>query len=235
MENRYSIPKTSGRTDVTYDAGLRAHMSSVYNRMTLGVFTTALTAWIVAASDELMKFFMGGPQMYVVIFAPLALIWFGFNPMRMKASQLGLSFMALSILYGISFSVILFVFTKESVAQTFFIATAMFAGLSIFGYTTKKNLDAMGTFLVMGVWGILIASVLNMFFHNPMMSNLIAGAGIIVFSGLTAFYTQQTKEMYNASAGGEANSRMAWVAALNLYISFVALFQYLIQIFGQRN
>jgi uncharacterized protein len=232
MENRYTIP-TSRST--TMDVGLRAHMSRVYNRMTLGVLVTAITAWFVASSPALMQFFLGGPQMYIVIFAPLAIIWFGFNPMRMKSSQLAISFYALSALYGISFSVILFAFTRESVAQTFFIATAMFAGLSIFGYTTKRNLDGMGTFLVMGVWGLLIASIMNMFFQNPMMSNVIAGIGIIVFSGLTAFYTQQTKEMYNPAAGDEGNSRMAWVAALNLYISFVALFQYLIQIFGQRN
>jgi uncharacterized protein len=217
------------------DVGLRTHMQRVYNRMTLGVLVTAITSWLVASTPGLMQFFLGGPQMYIVIFAPLAIVWFGFNPMRMKASQLGMAFYALSVLYGISFSAILFIFTRESIAQTFFIATAMFAGLSIFGYTTKKNLDGMATFLIMGVWGLLIASIMNMFFHNAMASNVIAGIGIVVFAGLTAFYTQMTKEMYNPAAGDEGNSRMAWVAALNLYISFVALFQYLIQIFGQRN
>lgn len=210
-------------------------MGRVYNRMTLGVLVTAITAALVASSPALLKFFLGGPQMYVVIFAPLALVWFGFNPSRMNSKQLAMSFFALSALYGISFSTIGIMFTKESIAQVFFIATAMFAGLSIFGYTTKKNLDGMGSFLIMGVWGLLIASLANMFFQIQGMSQILSYVGVAVFAGLTAWNTQITKEMYNPGMPEEAASRMAWMATLNLYISFIALFQYLIQIFGQRN
>lgn len=217
------------------DAGLRAHMGRVYNRMTLGVLVTAITAALVASSPALLKFFLGGPQMYIVIFAPLAVVWFGFNPARMNSKQLAMAFFALAVLYGISFSTIGIMFTKESIAQVFFIATAMFAGLSIFGYTTKKNLDGMGSFLIMGVWGLLIASLVNMFFMNSGVSQLLSYVGVAVFAGLTAWQTQMTKEMYHPGAGDEANSRMAWSATLNLYISFIAMFQYLIQIFGQRN
>lgn len=233
MDNRYSIPASREGTQI--DAGLRAHMNSVYSRMTLGVLVTALTSWMVASSPELLKFFLGGPQAYIVMLAPLAVVWFGFNPARMNSKQLAVSFFVLAVLYGISFSTIALIFTGESIARAFFVATAMFAGLSIFGYTTKKNLSGMGTFMVMGVWGLLIASLLNIFFHSPMMQNMIAAAGVVIFSGITAFYTQMTKEMYNPAAGDEGNSRMAWVATLNLYISFVALFQYLIQFMGQRN
>lgn len=233
MENRYSIPQSREGTAV--DEGLRKHMGGVYNRMTAGVLVTALTAMIVASSPALLKFFLGGPQMYVVIFAPLAIVWFGFNPSRMNSKQLAMSFFALSALYGISFSTLGFIFTKESIAQVFFIATAMFAGLSIFGYTTRKNLDGMGSFLIMGVWGLLIATIVNMFFMNPGVSSLLSYVGVAVFAGLTAWQTQITKEMYNPNVPAEAASRMAWMATLNLYISFIAMFQYLIQIFGQRQ
>ncbi len=233
MENRYSIPKA--REGAQVDAGLRNYMSSVYNRMTAGVLVTALTAWLVGSSPDLMRFFLGGPQMYLVIFAPLAIVWFGFNPRTMNSRRLAISFFLLSALYGITFSTIGYIYTKDSIAQSFFVATAMFAGLSIFGYTTKKDLTGLGSFAVMGVLGLLIASVMNMFFHNPMMHNVISGIGIIAFSGITAWYTQLTKEMYNSSAPAEMNSCMAWAAALQLYISFIAIFQYLLQFLGQRQ
>ncbi len=234
MDNR---PYTSARTTtaVGYDAGLRAHMQQVYNRMAAGVLITAVTAWIVSSTPALLQLFMGGPQAYIVIFAPLALIWFGFNPARMTSKQLMLSFGALSILYGISFSVLGVMFTNESIARAFFVASAMFAGLSIYGYTTKKSLDAIGSFCVMGVWGLLVASLLNLFFQSPMMQNVIAGVGIIAFAGITAWYTQMTKETYSMSNGDEMNSRMAWSAALNLYIAFIAMFQYILQFMGERR
>jgi uncharacterized protein len=232
MDNRYTIPAT--RTGIM-DAGLRSHMQRVYNRMTAGVLVTALVAAFVASSPALLQFFLGGPQAYIVMLAPLAIVWFGFNPARMTSSQLMLAFFAIAILYGVSFSVIGLVFTKESIARAFFVATGMFAGLSLFGYTTKKNLDGLGAFAVMGVWGILIAAILNIFFQSSGLQNLIAGVGIITFGGITAWYTQVTKEMYNAGAGDEANSRMAWMATLNLYISFVAMFQYLLHFMGNRQ
>lgn len=232
MDNRFAASTSRAGT---MDAGLRAHMSRVYNRMTAGVLVTALVAAFVASSPALLQFFLGGPQMYVVIFAPLAIVWFGFNPARMTSQQLMIAFFAIAVLYGISFSVLGLIFTKASIARAFFVATGMFAGLSLYGYTTKKNLDGLGAFAVMGVWGILIAAILNMFFHSPVMQNMIAGVGIIAFSAITAWYTQVTKEMYHAGAGDEANSRMAWMATLNLYIAFVALFQYIIQFMGQRQ
>jgi FtsH-binding integral membrane protein len=228
------------RAGANIDAGLKAHMQSVYNRMTAGVFITGITAWLVSSSPALMQFFLGGPQMYIVMLAPLAILWFGFRPERMTPSQLMLGFGALSVLYGISFSVIFLVYTATSIAQSFFMATALFAGLSIFGYATKKNLDALGTFAVMGVWGVFILSIGTMIagafgVEVGMMQTVISGIGLLAFSGITAWQTQTTKEMYHASHGADANSRMAWAAALNLYISFIAMFQYILHFMGNRQ
>lgn len=221
--------------ETTFDAGLRAHMNRVYSRMTAGVLVTALVAFFVGSSPALLKFFLGGPQMWIVVLAPLAIVWFGFNPSRMTARQLATSFFAISVLYGISFSVLGLAFTGESIARAFFVAAGSFAGLSVYGYTTRRNLDAMASFMVMGLFGLIIASLLNIFFHSPVAQNAIAAAGIVVFAGLTAWNTQRTKEMYAAAHGEEMNSRMGWMAALSLYIDFIALFQYILHFMGNRR
>ncbi|MCB1557114.1 MAG: Bax inhibitor-1 family protein, partial [Alphaproteobacteria bacterium] len=166
----------------SYDVGLRAHMQNVYSRMTLGVLVTALTSYIVAASPALLQFFLGGPQAYVVMLAPVAVVWFGFNPMTMNAAQLRLSFFAIAALYGVSFASIFVYFTGESIARAFFMATALYAGLSIFGYTTKKNLDALGTFAVMGVMSVFILSIGTLVaalfgVDTTVMGTVIAGLG----------------------------------------------------------
>lgn len=235
----YQQPSVS-RAGANIDAGLKAHMQSVYNRMTAGVFITGMTAWLVSQSPALMNFFLGGPQAYIVMLAPLAILWFGFRPERMSPSQLKLAFVALSVVYGLSFSLIFHVYTATSIAQAFFMATALFAGLSIFGYATKKNLDGLGTFAVMGVWGVFVLSIGTMIaaafgVNVSMMQTVISGIGLLAFSGITAWQTQATKEMYHASHGADANSRMAWSAALNLYVSFIAIFQYILQLLGNRQ
>ncbi len=234
------FPNTQSRA-AEIDAGLRAHMQSVYNRMTVGVLITAITSWVVSSSPMLLNLFLGGPQAYIVMFAPLALIWFGFRPDRMSNQTLMLSYGGICVLYGISFAVLLLAFTGESIVRAFFMASALFAGLSIFGYVTKKNLDALGTFAVMGVISVLVLSVGTLiagaFFgvDTSMMQSVIAGLGLLAFSGVTAWQTQTTKEMYHPSHGDDANSRMAWSAALNLYISFIAIFQYILHFIGQRE
>jgi uncharacterized protein len=157
----------------------------------------------------------------------------------MKSSQLMLAFFGVSIAYGISFATIAVVAAADitfanNVAKAFFVASAMFAGLSIYGYTTKTDLSPVRTFAVMGIWGLVAASVLNIFFVSSMMSNMIAGFGILLFSGLTIWQTQAMKEMYSPSMGKEFAERMAWAAALNLYISFIALFQYILHFMNQR-
>lgn len=232
--DRFTTP-ASARA-VAYDAGLRAHMQRIYNRMSLGVLVTALTALVIAANPPLMALLLGGPQMYIFMFAPLAVLWFGFNPATMPSSKLQVSFFLISALYGVSFSVILYAFAREDVTRAFFIAAAMFAGLSIFGYTTKKNLDGLGSFAIMGIWGVFIATLLSMFFPvSSGMQHMISGIAILAFAGLTAWQTQTMKEMYNPSHGDEGNNRMAWSAALTLYISFIALFQHILHLLSSRN
>lgn len=235
FDNQIQAQQTSSSSAVTFDAGLRAHMSRIYNRMTLGVLVTAVVAYFVGNSPELLSLFLGGPQKWVVMLAPLAIVFFGFNPAKMSAKGMSISFFLLSILYGISFSAIFAVFTGESIAKAFFIATAMFAGLSIFGYTTKKNLDGVGSFAVMGVWGVFILGLINIFIGSSLMGNIISVVSIIAFAGITAWETQRMKEMYSPRADGEIMSRMSWLAALNLYISFIAMFQSILQLIGNRE
>lgn len=237
-------PSNYGTTEQTQatkrvDQGLRTYMNSIYAKMAMGVLVTALTALAVGTNEFLLNLFLGGPQRYVVMLAPLAIIWFGFRPEKMTSGQLKLGFLALSVVYGISFAAIAAVAASNpafavDVARAFFVATAMFAGLSIFGYTTKKDLSGMQTFLTMGIIGLVVVSLMNIFFQSSMMSNLIAGAGILLFSGLTVFQTQQMKQMYHPSTSPEMAARYAWAAALNLYISFIAMFQYILHFMNQR-
>lgn len=215
------------------DVGLQKHMQSIYNRMTLGVLVTAITAAVVGSSPELMSLFLSGPQKWIVMFAPIAIVWFGFNPMTMKQSTLQLAFFAVSVLYGISFSVLGHMYTGESIAKAFFLATGMFAGLSVFGYVTKKNLDGIGNFAVMAVIGVFFMGLLNMFvFKSGAFGDILSIVSILAFAGLTAWQTQVMKEMYHPSYGEDANSRMGWSGALTLYISFIALFMNILQLIG---
>lgn len=230
---------TREQSTTRMDAGLRKHMNNIYARMSGGVLITALVALVVGSSPTLLQLFLGGPQRYIVMFAPLAIIWFGFRPEKMKASQLKMAFFGLAIVYGISFAAIAAIATADpafavAVAKSFFIATAMFAGLSILGYTTKKDLSGMQTFLSMGIIGLVAFSVMSIFFQSTMMSNLIAGAGILLFSGLTVWQTQAMKQMYSPNMPAELASRMGWAAALNLYISFIAMFQYILHFMSNR-
>ncbi len=239
MEPNHFDTTAQNQSATRMDVGLRKHMNRIYARMSGGVLITALVALVVGTSPFLLNLFLGGPQRYLVIFAPLAIIWFGFRPEKMKASQLMMAFYGVSVVYGISFAAIAAVATSNpafavSVAKAFFIATSMFAGLSIIGYTTKKDLSGMRTFLSMGIIGLVGISVMNIFFQSDMMSNLIAGAGILLFSGLTVWQTQDMKRMYSPDTPAEFASRMAWAAALNLYISFMAMFQYILHFMNQR-
>lgn len=217
------------------DAGLRAHMNSIYNRMSLGILITAITSWIVSSSPALLHLFLGGPQAYIVMLAPLGIIWFGFNPRTMSSQRLQMSFFALSVLYGISLSVIALAFAGADIARAFFVSAGTFAALSVFGYTTKKNLQPIGAFCFMAFIGLVIVSLIGIFFTYSHTVNMFLDMGIIlVISGLTAWETQEAKQMYRESNGAEVNSRMAWVIALNLYLNFIILFTHILNLMQQR-
>lgn len=228
--DRYARPASR---ETVYDAGLRNHMLSVYNRMTAGVLITAIVAWVVSSSPALFAMLMGGPQAYVVMLAPLAIIYFGFNPATMSSQKLMMVFVGLAVLYGISFSVIALAFAKADIARAFFITSAMFASLSIFGYTTKTDLAPMRKFLFMAVIGLVIVSVTGIFVeYSSMMHFGINIVTVLIFAGITAYETQNVKRMYHAGNPAEINSRLAWSAALSLYISFVAMFQSILSLMG---
>lgn len=243
--DRYgSIPASQSRA---IDQGLRSHMSSIYNRMTLGLFITAVVAFGMSSSAQLMQVVFGTPLKYLVIFGPLAIVWFGFNPARMSANAMRLSFIGLSVLYGMSFATIFYMFQMVDIAKAFFVTAGAFAGLSLFGYTTRKNLDGLGTFCVMGmiglfmvmmvnlVWGMFSAETAPLNGASPMVMNLISVVTLLIFAGMTAFQTQQMKEMYRPSTGTEVNSRLAWSAALSLYLNFIMMFQAILHLMSNRN
>ncbi len=218
-----------------YDVGLRRHLSSVYNRMTAGVLVTAVVAWIVSSSPALLQLFLGGPQAYVVMFGPLAVIWFAFKPETMSSQKLMWAFIGVSVLYGISFSTIALAYAKADIARALFISSAAFAGVSVFGYTTKRDLGPIAVFLFMAMIGLILVGVTGLFIeYSHAMEMGISAISVVVFAGLTAWQTQEMKRMYNSAHGAEINSRMAWAAALNLYVSFVAMFINILHLTSNR-
>lgn len=238
----FNLNPTTARTGAVMDAGLRTHMQGVYNRMTMGLAITAVVAYIASHSLAVLGFITNPLVALVLALAPLGVIWFGFNPATMPAKKLQASFLLLSVLYGLSFATIFLVYVPADIVRALLVTTIMFAGLSIYGYTTKRDLAPLGVFCFMAMLGLLAFSLLYMigagFGVIPVSSginNLVSVATILIFAGVTAWETQATKELYNPSNGTEGNSRLAWMAALNLYISFIAIFQSVLQLMSNRE
>jgi len=239
---RYNTAYRAGTATQTaeFDAGLRSYMLKVYNYMASGVLLTGIVAMVFAnmlrADPELVQTVYGSPLRWVLALAPFAFIMvmsFGINKLSSAALQ-GI-FWAFSAVMGLSLASILLVYTGESVARTFFITAASFGALSLYGYTTKKDLSGLGTFLVMGVIGLFIAMVVNIFLASSMMQFVISCAGVLIFAGLTAYDTQRIKENYYLMATGEAVAKGAIMGAVNLYLDFVNLFIFLLQFLGNRE
>jgi len=220
-----------------YDAGLRSYMLSIYNYMASGVLLTGLVSWLFARSglaEQVM--FGGGILKWVLIFAPLAFILvmnFGLN--KLSTGALQACFWAFATVMGLSMSTIFLVYTGTSIAQTFFATAAAFAGLSLYGYTTKRNLSGMGTFLIMGLVGLIVASIANIFIGSGTLSLVISAVGVLIFAGLTAYDTQQIKSMYSYVAGTDMMGKAVIMGALNLYLDFVNMFQFLLSFMGSRD
>ncbi|TQL17694.1 hypothetical protein FBY58_1293 [Zymomonas mobilis] len=217
------------------DAGLRSYMLSVYNYMAGGVLLTGIVAYLVAHS-ALGEAIVFSPLRWVAMLAPLAFVFAlsaGVN--RFNLSTLRALFWSYAGVMGLSMSVIFFVYTGTSIAQTFFATAAAFAGLSVFGYLTKRDLSSIGRFLIMAVFGLIAASLLNMFIHSSSLQFGISALGVLIFAGLTAYDTQQIKSMYFMTSGGEYAGKMAVMGALSLYLDFINMFSFLLNFMGDRR
>lgn len=217
------------------DAGLRSYMLSVYNYMASGVLLTGIVA-LLFASSGLAQQVLSTPLRWVIIFAPLAFVMamsFGLN--RMKTSTLQALFWAFTVVMGLSMSSIFLVYTGASIAQTFFAVAAAFMGLSLWGYTTKKDLSGFGTFLIMGVVGLFVAMILNLFLQSSALQLAISAIGVLLFAGLTAYDTQKIKSMYAYVAGTDMMGKVVIMGALNLYLDFINMFTFLLNFLGNRE
>ncbi|MEY8118261.1 Bax inhibitor-1 family protein [Falsihalocynthiibacter sp. BN13B15] len=248
----------TGTRSATIDAGLRAHMNKVYGTMSVGLLITALAAWAIGnmamTSDPslavsqisdtkyltaLGNTLYGSPLKWVIMFLPLGMV-FGFSAMINKLSAAGaqLFFYAFATAMGLSLSSIFLMYTGASIVQVFLVTSIAFAGLSLYGYTTKKDLSAMGTFLMMGVIGLLVAMVVNLFLQSGALMFAISAIGVLIFAGLTAYDTQKIKNDYIAHAqhgDSEWMAKSAIMGALNLYLDFINMFMFMLQLFGNRN
>jgi FtsH-binding integral membrane protein len=227
---------TDGRAAV-YDAGLRSYMLSVYNYMASGVLLTGIVALLFAQSGMAQQI-LGGPGLlkYVVMFAPLVFVMvlsFGINRLSTPTAQA--LYWAYAGVMGLSLSSIFLVYTGGSIAQTFFATAAAFAGLSLFGYTTKRDLSAMGTFLIMGVVGIFVAMLINLFLKSTALDLAISFIGVLLFAGLTAYDTQKIKSMYAYVAGTDMMGKSVVMGALTLYLDFINMFLFLLRFMGNRD
>jgi len=260
LDRNYASPfgRAAGRTDAAaVDAGLRAYMLRIYNYMTIGLAITGLAAlgvYMAAVTSDpsvgavrigssyLTPFgyaMFVSPLKWVFMLAPLAMVFaisFGIN--RLKPATAQMLFWAFSALMGISLSSIFLVYTHSSIVRVFFITAASFGALSLYGYTTKRDMTGMGSFLIMGLFGLIIASLVNLFFPSGMLQFVISVVGVLIFAGLTAYDTQRLKNDYiygYASQGGDIAERAAITGALSLYLNFINLFTLLLQLLGQRD
>jgi len=235
-----SVP--TGRADMAVDAGLRAFMLGIYNKMALGLALTAGLAWVVGTTPALMTAIFSGPQAYLVMFGPLAILLISSFTMK-NPSPVGANLVYWSVvaLIGVGMGALVFYYARIPdgmlmVAKAFLTTSAAFGGLSLWGYTTKRDLTGFGTFLIMGLIGLVIAMVVNMFIQSSALSFAISVIGVLIFAGLVAFDTQRLKNMYYQLGGNErAMSVATTYGALSLYINFINLFQFILSFMSPRN
>jgi len=233
-QERY-MPRV-GVDAAVFDQGLRSYMLGIYNYMASAVALSGIVALLVASTPALAAAIFGTPLKWVVMLAPIGFVMLmSFRFEKMSKPALMACFWVFAALMGASLASILLVFTGASVARAFFVAAAMFAGISIYGYTTKADLSKMGTFLIMGLIGVVIAGLVNIFLQSSMMQFIISVASVIVFTGLTALDTQRLKDTYCETYGKEMQDKVAIMGALSLYLNFVNIFQALVSLIGDKN
>jgi FtsH-binding integral membrane protein len=228
---------TIGVPRAARDAGLRSYMLSVYNYMASGVLLTGIVALLFANSGMAAQVFQGGGLLpWVIILSPLANDFAkSFGAQRMQTSTLQILFWSFATLMGLSMSTVFLVYTGTSIAQTFFAVSAAFLGLSLYGYTTKRDLSGFGTFLIMGVVGLLVAMLINLFLQSSAMALAISAIGVLLFAGLTAYDTQRIKSMYFYVQGTDMVGKTVIMGALSLYLDFINMFQFLLSFMGDRR
>ena len=237
QSNAAAFGASTGVRGAAYDAGLRSYMLSVYNYMTSAVLLSGIVALGFALSGAAAQVFVaGGILKWIITFAPLGFIFaMSFGQGRMSTGTLQLMFWGFSIAMGLSLSTIFLVYSEMAIAQAFFATAASFAGLSLWGYTTKRDLSAMGTFLLMGLIGLIVASLINLFVQSGPFAFVISLVGVLLFAGLTAYDTQRTKSLYAQVAGTEFEGRVAIMSALNLYLDFINMFLFILRLFGSSR
>ena len=237
----YARNQTIGRADAhAIDEGLRAYMIRVYNYMAIGIALTGIaalaTAYFANTNPAVAQALYASPLRWVLMLAPLGfVILLSARIHRMSVASAQLTFWAYAALMGVSISWILMVYTGESVVRVFFITAAAFGGLSLWGYTTKKDISGWGSFLIMGLIGIIIAALVNIFLASSALQFAISVIGVLVFAGLTAYDTQQIKEMYYVNDDGSVAGRKAIMGALRLYLDFINMFLMLLHLFGSQD
>jgi FtsH-binding integral membrane protein len=245
MADFRTMRANAGVRTAAIDEGLRTHMNKVYATMSVGTLLTFIVAWAFGTSDALFSILRDPRTLqpnilgWIVMFAPLGMVFFfGAALNRLSAAGAQLYFYAYAAVMGLSMSWIFMAFTGVSIAQVFLITSIAFAGLSLVGYTTKKDLSGMGSFLVMGVIGLLVAMIVNMFLQSPAIAYAVSILGVLIFAGLTAYDTQKIKNDYIQHAYAmdqEWLGKAAVMGALNLYLDFINMFMFLLQLFGNRE
>ena len=237
MNNPYLNQTAPGTTaDVAIDSGLRAHMLRIYNYMASAVLLSGIVSYLIVSSPALTNLLIKSPLRWAFVLAPLAFVLvMSWRFERMSKASLQAMFWAYAACIGVSFAAILLYFTGASVARAFFMAAGLFAGLSLYGYTTKADLSKLGTILMVGMVVVFIASIVNIFLGSSALQFAVSIVGLLVFLGLTAWDTQRIKDTYLEYAGTEVEGKIAVMDSLGLYINFVAIFQFLISLTGQRD
>lgn len=224
------------RSDALYDEGLRSHMLRVYNYMGLGLVLTGVVAFVLASTPTLYVPIFSTPLKWLVMLAPLAFVlFFSFRIQSLSAAGAQAMFWAFCAVMGLSLASVFLVFTGTSIARTFFIAATMFGATSLYGYTTRRDLTQFSSFLIMGLIGAVIASLVNLVLGSTALQFAISVIGIFVFIGLTAWDTQTIKEQYSENFDAESQQKLAVFGAFSLYLNFINIFQLLLQFTGQRE
>ena len=230
-----SVPRAGGdvASRTTFDAGLRKYMLSIYNYMASGILLTGIISMVTFSSGLAANFVGGGLLMWIVALSPLAIVLaMSFGANRFSAGTLQLMFWGYAALMGLSLSTLFFAYTAGSIAVTFFATAGAFAGLSLWGYTTQKDLSGFGSFLIMGVVGLIIASVINIFLQSPALMWAVSFLGVLIFAGLTAYDTQRLKETYAHVRGTPMQGKVVIMGALSLYLDFINMFLFLLRFLG---